>query len=71
MSAVAAWGLTWTLRFMLREFTGGCRVACRYVASAVRAWLEFTQLNVQAEFPGSEEPRAENDARERFCSPGC
>jgi diacylglycerol kinase (ATP) len=30
----------------------------RYVASAVRAWLEFTELNVQAEFPGSEEPRA-------------
>jgi diacylglycerol kinase (ATP) len=27
----------------------------RYVASALQAWLEFTQLNVQAEFPGSEE----------------
>jgi diacylglycerol kinase (ATP) len=27
----------------------------RYVASAVQAWLEFTQLNVRAEFPGSEE----------------
>jgi diacylglycerol kinase (ATP) len=27
----------------------------RYVASAVRAWLEFTQLNVQAEFPQSDE----------------
>jgi len=30
----------------------------RYVASAVRAWLEFTQLNVQAEFPGSDEAAA-------------
>jgi diacylglycerol kinase (ATP) len=30
----------------------------RYVASAVRAWLEFTQLTVQAEFPGSEEAEA-------------
>jgi diacylglycerol kinase (ATP) len=27
----------------------------RYVVSAVRAWLEFTQLNVQAEFPASDE----------------
>jgi diacylglycerol kinase (ATP) len=30
----------------------------RYVASAVRAWLEFTQLNVQAEFPRSDEIEA-------------
>jgi diacylglycerol kinase (ATP) len=30
----------------------------RYVASAVRAWLEFTQLTVQAEFPGTEETEA-------------
>jgi diacylglycerol kinase (ATP) len=30
----------------------------RYVASAVRAWLEFTQLNVQAEFPQSDETEA-------------
>jgi diacylglycerol kinase (ATP) len=30
----------------------------RYVASAVRAWLEFTQLNVQAEFPGTDEAEA-------------
>ena len=30
----------------------------RYVASAVRAWLEFTQLNVQAEFPRSDETEA-------------
>jgi diacylglycerol kinase (ATP) len=30
----------------------------RYMASAVRAWLEFTQLNVQAEFPQSDETEA-------------
>jgi diacylglycerol kinase (ATP) len=30
----------------------------RYVASAVRAWLEFTQLSVQAEFPRSDETEA-------------
>jgi len=30
----------------------------RYVASAARAWLEFTQLNVQAEFPLSDETQA-------------
>jgi diacylglycerol kinase (ATP) len=34
----------------------------RYVASAVRAWLEFTQLNVQAEFPGSDEAAAVAEA---------
>ena len=47
----------------------------RYVASAVRAWLEFTQLNVQAEFPRSDETQiirstSDNDARERAAGRG-
>jgi diacylglycerol kinase (ATP) len=31
----------------------------RYIASAVRAWREFTPLDVRAEFPGSELPAVE------------
>ncbi|MGA2430667.1 MAG: diacylglycerol kinase family protein [Candidatus Acidiferrum sp.] len=31
----------------------------RYVASALRAWREFTPLNVRAEFPGSDQPALE------------
>ncbi len=31
----------------------------RYVASALRAWREFTPLNVRAEFPGSDRPALE------------